>query len=239
MLHGSATSRTEPVQNQLPVDDWRQDTEARHSTRFLAAAMLGTVAGGFFALLATALSVYAMDSYGGSLFIGMPIVAGTVAGFVYNQPCMRGIGASMLVGMLSVAIGGLFLLLFAMEGVICLVMAIPIVLPLGMLGGFLGYALARMILLQSKLMLSEALVLALPTFALIEKSFDSHPIYLVESSVDIAASAQEVWENVISFPEINKEPDWYFFQHGIAVPLRARIEGQGVAAVRHCEFFNG
>ena len=214
-------------------------SEDRTVGRIMLSALIGVFIGGLFAVLVTALSVYVVESYGSALFMGMPIVSGTAAGFVYNQPSMRSLGASMVVGMISCLMGGLFLILFAMEGAVCLVMAVPIVAPLGLLGGLLGYAMAATILAQSKYMLGGALLLTVPLLAVCEQHWKRElPVYMAESSVIVDAPRTEVWKNVIAFPDITSPPEWYF-RYGVASPLRARIEGQGIGAVRHCEFTTG
>ena len=145
----------------------------------------------------------------------------------------------MIVGLISCLMGGLFLILFAMEGAVCLAMALPLVAPLGLLGGLLGYGLAATILAQSKYMLGGALLLTVPVLALWEKSQSAEPtVHVTESSVIVDAPRSQVWKTVIAFPEITSPPEWYF-RYGVASPLRARIEGQGVGAVRHCEFTTG
>ena len=211
----------------------------QNAGRMMLSALAGVLIGGIFAVLVTAVSVYAVQSYGTALFMGMPIVSGAAAGFVYNQPIMRGVGASMIVGLISCLMAGLFLILFAMEGAVCLAMAFPLVAPLGLLGGLLGYALAATILAQSKYMLGGALLLSVPVLAVWEKSHSAEPaVHVTESSVIVNAPRSEVWKTVIAFPEITSPPEWYF-RYGVASPLRARIEGQGVGAVRHCEFTTG
>ncbi|MDP6740772.1 MAG: hypothetical protein QF404_12260, partial [Planctomycetota bacterium] len=57
-------------------------------------------------------------------------------------------------------------------------------------------------------------------------------------AIEIDAPPQVVWENVVSFSEL-PPPDGWLLSTGIAYPLRARIEGQGVGAVRYCEFTTG
>ena len=231
-----------PSQRESKIDDKIAEQNIRikekSSTHFYGSAFVGTVVGGLFAVVVTAISVYSIKSYGGSLFLGMPIVSGAVAAFVYNQPVMRTFGASIGVGMMACVIGGLFLLLFAMEGVICLVMAAPLLLPLGALGGILGFAIARTILWQSKMMLGGTLIVAVPLMGIVENHLKSTEVYMVESSVLIDAPREAVWDNVVAFPEINSPPDW-LFRFGVAMPVRARIEGTGVGAVRHCEFTTG
>lgn len=226
------------------VDDEEQDPEMteshRRSVHMLGSAFAGIVVGGLFAVLLTAISVYAIESYGGALFLGMPMVSGVAAAFVYNQPYLRGLGGSIMVAMLSCVLGGLFLILFAMEGAVCLLMAAPLVLPVGILGGVLGYGMSALLISQSKWMLGGAgLVLAVPLMAVVEKSFFGElPVRVVESSIVIDAPREEVWQDVIAFPDITEEPDW-MFQYGVASPVRARIEGEGVGATRYCEFTTG
>src|SRR5437764_9190538 len=58
------------------------------------------------------------------------------------------------------------------------------------------------------------------------------------SSIEIDAPTERVWQNVIGFSELPEVPKW-FFRLGIAYPVRARIEGSGVGAVRRCEFSTG
>ena len=43
---------------------------------------------------------------------------------------------------------------------------------------------------------------------------------------------------MVSFEEIRTPPPWYF-RVGLAYPIRARIDGNGVGAVRRCEFTTG
>jgi hypothetical protein len=62
--------------------------------------------------------------------------------------------------------------------------------------------------------------------------------YCVVSSIDVAASPQDVWAHVVDFPPIASPEPW-LFRLGIAGPKGARIDGRGVGAVRHCDFTTG
>ena len=228
---------------QLPAnentDQQRSKKDAaylRDKTKMVYSALLGVVVGGLSALVSTLISVYTMHNYGSSLFVGMPIIAGAVAGFIYNQP-LRGIGGSMAVGTLSVLVGGTALLLFAFEGVICLVMAFPILVPVGALGGLIGWFLAKMIVLQSHWLLMQSAA-AMLLLCWVESHFSNYSIDRVESSVVVNAPIETVWNNVVEFPEIQSQADWWF-RLGIATPLRATITGNGVGAIRRCEFTTG
>ena len=59
--------------------------------------------------------------------------------------------------------------------------------------------------------------------------------YSVTSMVEVDALPEVVWSHVVSFSELLPVEDW-IFKTGLAYPLRAEIEGEGVGAVRHCVF---
>jgi len=60
----------------------------------------------------------------------------------------------------------------------------------------------------------------------------------VVSSIEIDAPPERVWPNVVGFSELPPPSEW-LLKTGIACPLRAHIEGQGVGSVRYCEFSTG
>jgi hypothetical protein len=64
------------------------------------------------------------------------------------------------------------------------------------------------------------------------------PLYECVTSVEVDAPPEVVWRRVISFPELPPPVDW-LSRAGVAYPIRARIEGRGVGAIRHCEFSTG
>jgi len=185
-------------------------------------------------LALTTIGVLFLGSYGVALFLGMPLLTGTIAGSLYNRSERRGILNSATVGAASVFAGCLSMLLFGLEGMICIVMAAPLVLPLGVLGGVIGYSIANAGRQPQSQILGALIVF--PLLAIIEPGpSDTRVAY---SSVEVAADAAQVWQAVIAFPEITEPPGGYF-EYGIAYPIRARIDGAGVGAVRYCEFTTG
>jgi hypothetical protein len=63
-------------------------------------------------------------------------------------------------------------------------------------------------------------------------------VFEVKTAIEIAASPEQVWTQVIAFPALPEPHEWYF-RAGLAYPQRARIEGMGIGAVRYCEFSTG
>jgi hypothetical protein len=64
------------------------------------------------------------------------------------------------------------------------------------------------------------------------------PVISVTTSVVIDAPVSVVWKNVIAFPPLDP-PKELMFRAGIAYPIGAKIEGEGVGAVRRCQFSTG
>ncbi|HEY8240256.1 MAG TPA: hypothetical protein VIH35_02365, partial [Kiritimatiellia bacterium] len=84
-----------------------------------------------------------------------------------------------------------------------------------------------------------AMLLVLPALMGAEERAHVAPaLHSVTTCVDVRAPPESVWRNVVSFPEITTEPEWLFRQ-GISCPMRARIEGRGIGAIRYCEFTTG
>jgi len=182
------------------------------------------------------ISVYLLSSYGAALFLGTPLMMGATAGFIYNRTTAHGYGSAVMLGLASVSVACAALLLFALEGMICVVMALPLLIPLGMLGGVLGKAIADATRRPPHELVAGLLVL--PLLASVEAYFSAAPTREVMTAVEIAAPPEAVWQNVVSFPELAPPDEWYF-RWGIACPQRARIVGSGVGATRFCEFTTG
>jgi uncharacterized membrane protein YhaH (DUF805 family) len=194
-------------------------------------------------LLATAIglgmigvSVYSMKLYGAALFLGTPFLMGSVTAFAYNMNAERNLGWTILLGCGSIVLAGSAILLFAIEGILCLAMAAPIALVLAVFGSILGWVVAKQVRYRPAA-LGIALA-ALPLVAGIEAKTSVPELHEAVSSIEIDAPPEVVWNHVTGFTELPPPPQW-FFKLGIAYPMRARIDGEGVGAVRHCEFSTG
>jgi len=175
-------------------------------------------------------------TYGAVLFFGTPLVMGMVAGFLANRPLPRSTKATTRIGVLVMFLAGGVLLAFAFEGLICLVMAAPIVMPLSIAGALLGKWIAEAT--NAGLAGAVPLLLVLPLLAGAESLTRDLPEHEVLTVVEVAAPPEAVWRHVVEFPDLPAPEEW-FFRCGIACPQRARIEGTGVGAIRHCEFSTG
>jgi uncharacterized membrane protein YhaH (DUF805 family) len=209
----------------------RHAVEDRFVPFFLSAA-----AGSGVMLGMIGLSVYVLRSYGAGLFLGTPFCAGFVVGFLYNRTHWRSEWATIAAVQLSILIAGCALLLFALEGAVCVAMAYPLAAVIALPGGVIG----RLVALQPQVRAAHltVMLLALPMLTGAESMQRYTPLREVVSVIDIAASPAGVWPHVVGFSEL-PPPSQLVFRLGIAYPQRARIDGTGVGAVRHCEFSTG
>ena len=190
-------------------------------------ARVGRVLSGAIALaaiLAGAVTLMRRGTYGLTIFLLAPFLLGVVVSWVKRPRDAR---QALALGFYSALIGCGLLLFVGLEGFICVLMALPLAIPLAMLGSWLAYQTAR----------SAALFLLLPP-SLIFDTTAKPPVYPVHTAIEIAAPPETVWKNVVSFSELPAPDEWYF-RAGLAYPMRARIEGTGPGAVRRCEFSTG
>ena len=141
---------------------------------------------------------------------------------------------------LAVACG--LLLLLAFEGIICIVMALPVAVPVVLLGSAVGYFIqSRPMHSADSVRLMLVPLAALP--CLIGAESATHPeapLFCVRTRVEVRAAPNRVWPHVIRFNPLPRPSasDWVF-RTGVAYPVKAEIEGQGVGAIRRCEFSTG
>ncbi|TKC06953.1 SRPBCC family protein [Pedobacter frigoris] len=184
--------------------------------------------------LLTLLGIYGIGSYGMYLFVLIPLLMGISATWLYTFG--REVAYKHKAAFLTLLVSLLLLLVFAIEGLICIGMASPILLLFLWTGSYIGYGISR-----KKIVHGQAVILFLflvtPLTAFVETTIPP-VVRPVTTSIVIKASPEEVWKNVVEFPEL-KAPTEFIFKTGIAYPINAVIEGRGVGAVRHCNFTTG
>lgn len=193
-----------------------------------------------FGLAVTVFGAQVLNSYGWGLFVALPFVLGFASAVIYGQRRPHSLWSCIHVACLSNVLLGAALLALAYEGVMCLLMAMPIAIPLAAFGGACGYLVQRRPSFQAgaPAFLSSVL-LFVPGLQLTEhRLVRQPPEFVVRSAIDINASPEQVWDQVVAFSEIASPTEW-MFRAGIACPIRAEMMGSGVGAERHCVFSTG
>ncbi len=178
--------------------------------------------------------------YGWAIFVGLPFCMGFLSSLIHSLREEQSLRRCIAVANATVLLVGAGLILFAIEGVVCLIMAAPIAFIIASIGGALGYAVQKTFRWRSESpRLFCSIIVLLPLVMGLEHAVPpTLPLLEVKSSVVVNASPENVWRNVVSFSEL-PPPKEMIFQLGIAYPIRAEIFGCGVGAVRHCNFSTG
>jgi uncharacterized membrane protein YhaH (DUF805 family) len=181
-----------------------------------------------------------LQTYGWGLFVALPFCMGMFSVLLYSYHGPRGFGESMSVALLPLAILSAGLLIVAIEGVICILMVAPLAVGLAALGGFLGYTIQSVHWMSRHVpSVLSVILFVLPGAFGVEGAVRLEiPRYVVHSAIEIDATPEEVWHQVVAFNEI-PAPKELLFRAGIAYPIRAEISGTGPGAVRRCLFSTG
>lgn len=180
-------------------------------------------------------------TYGLVLFLGLPAAGGFLSAWLLTlrrrrtaRDCSRAAAWALLEA-------GIAALLFALEGILCLSMAAPLLFPVALFGGHLAFHLQESRWLRRRRSPAALLVVLLgaPVLMGTEAVIDPEPPLLeVRTEILVDAPPEAVWPRVVSFPALPEEREW-IFHTGIAYPKRAEIHGHGPGALRLCVFSTG
>jgi uncharacterized membrane protein YhaH (DUF805 family) len=219
----------------VPRPTWPRTAPVPVMDELLKSGLLGIAAALAITIPTVLISVYLKRSYSVGLFLGTPFTIGAISAHVFNQRYARSAWQTIQVVLVSLVLAAATLLLFAAEGAFCLALALPLAVPIAVVGGLFGRAIA----LRSAERPSRTGMAALvaPLLVLVEPR-PPVPFHEVVTVVEIDAAPEAVWRRVVTFPDL-PPPSELLFRTGVATPVRARIEGTGVGAVRYCDFTTG
>ena len=204
--------------------------------RVVWSALVGVGAGTALSLSMVLFSVFVVGQYGAGLFVATPFVMGAVSAFLFNLRRPLGLFPNVTLAVVTVGVTSGTLMLFALEGALCLAMAAPLGLILAGMGVILGRQLAALELRRPIL----GSIVLLPALIGLEPPPGEAILHEVRSEIVVDAAPEVVWGKLAEWPELKlPDPPQWFFQQGIAYPMRAHIEGRGVGAIRYCEFSTG
>lgn len=214
----------------------RGEPEARRADDVdLANVMRGVLAGVAIIVAAVLISALTLGAYGWGLFVATPFVVGMTTGYIVNRRTPQTGGRTMSHVLAAGALGGLALLMLALEGFMCIILVAPLGLAAAALGGAFGRAIAMFGHDGNKPLMSVAILPAL--FALEASMPPAIPIDTAET-IDIAASPDAVWRAITSEQPIGLSPGLPGVA-GLAYPVRSRLLHEGVGATRLGVFSTG
>lgn len=201
----------------------------------IAHVVQGVLAGVAIIVLAVLVSAVTFGAYGWGLFVMTPLLVGITTGFLANRRNLMSLGRTMFVVLAAAALGTVALVMFALEGVMCILLAAPLGGIVAAIGGAIGRALARTGKSRNRPLMSVALLPAL--FAIDAATPPAVPI-ASRATIDIDAPPAAVWSALTSSTRIAGGPG-LIGATGLAYPIRGRLIGTGIGAIRLGEFSTG
>jgi len=186
-------------------------------------------------------AISGLGSYGLSLFLALPFVMGYIAVWVHSRAHSVAFIDVVVLVSLTVLLTGAGIAAIAIEGIVCLVMAAPIAWLLALIGGSLALVIhAAPGMRNEQLSTFGVVLLSLPMLMGLEHASPPQvPRFQVHTSIEIAAAPEVVWKRIIAFPPLPKPNEMLFRYAGIAYPIEAHIQGEGLTADRECRFSTG
>jgi hypothetical protein len=201
-----------------------------------APAVQGLIAGVALTLFAVAVGALVFGTYGFGIFVVSPFVIGaTTAYFANRQSEIDGLQTAQLV-VCATVLGGIALMIAALEGAVCIILAAPLGIGVALMGGALGRGIALTTRRSPTQTIAGAallpLVFALETILPATTSFDTY------ETMEVNAPPELVWKSIVHMSPIDA-PLALPFRLGVAFPVGGEILGEGVGAVRRGEFSTG
>lgn len=171
--------------------------------------------------------------YSVSLILAMPGVQGLIGGLVRGpRKHSAGDGLALIAALwMADMLGGILLL---REGVICLVMATPLLWVIMAIGYVVGRLLARWKGAgKASISLTPLLIVAVVAETLGPVP-DAH--FTVTDQVTVAAPPDYVWRYVVDYPDNPAPPKYWLWSIGLPYPTHSVAPVQAVGQRRDCRF---
>lgn len=175
-----------------------------------------------------------------TLLLTLPFLLGAYATFILDPHGRRskenGYLRAMLIVMAAFMLGGLIF----REGLICLLMAGILWMPMIMLGAFTVKRIQKGYLDKSR-PLETSLIAVIPAMLLGADLVIPQQIstYEVQRSITINADADDIWPLLLSLPDISSNEGRFTTAQSIVRiprPRSAVVTGQGIGAIRHAQW---
>ncbi|HEX7038218.1 MAG TPA: SRPBCC family protein [Pseudomonadales bacterium] len=185
---------------------------------------------------AVAFGTLLVGHYRTGLFLHMPFLIGATTGYFVNVGGDIGLSPTLRTQALLMVIAGMALIGAALEGVVCLVMALPLTLPMALLGAVLGRSIALSIHRRTLNAIGAPLLLL--GILLAEDVVPGGGTFVERHGIEIDAPPAIVWSVLVDMPPI-EEPPALPFRLGVAYTTGGHLTGGGVGALGIGAFSTG
>ncbi|MCC5814059.1 MAG: hypothetical protein JJT78_04830 [Leptospira sp.] len=175
----------------------------------------------------------------GFVFI-LPFTIGYITVYFSQKSTRDVIAFRIFAPWLTVTLSLLLTMIAGLEGTICLIMALPIYLLMGSLGGITAGIVANIKdRKRNHLILAGLLFLPFGSGYMeqgIEMPSENRHVY---TSIVIEADQDTVWSNITAIPLITEEQNGFFYFMGFPKAKEATLSYPGVGGVREAKFEKG
>jgi hypothetical protein len=193
----------------------------------------------FVGLGLVALSITVFRHYDLGLMIGTPLVVSFLSAFCTSFKQTVTYYRALTDSVLSILVLAGLILVSALDGLICILMALPIAFVQALIGAALGRWIGSVGNSKLATILPVMSIVLVPGMLTVEHvTMQPEVKRKVVTTVLVNAPIQRVWNSVVAFPRIAQPPSG-ILSLGIAYPLESYIKGTGVGAIRHCVFTTG
>lgn len=205
----------------------------------LKAVVLGTLSGTAMGLVAFFFLTPNNPGMGDTLFLLVPVVAGFSIAMV-----ARRLDTAVAVALLSVIASLVILIAMGREGILCAILAFPLILA-GLAVGVGIAVLTRKLLANFKTSPTTMgiLLLAGPILVVSGKHLERPTLQqprteTIQTAVEVNDSPEHVWSNILSIDHVQADKPILMYI-GLPIPQRCALQGQGIGAKRTCYFDTG
>ncbi|MGQ2800725.1 hypothetical protein ACT54M_09850 [Leptospira santarosai] len=178
--------------------------------------------------------------YGSLLFVAFPLSTGLlIVTFVFLISAKDSKWKLLYVGIttLLVIVFSVFMfLLYGKEGLICVLMALPLIIVLLFIGGLIGSFIYHKI--WSKYLIILTVLFFNVSSYVYDRNDQNFEKREVQTSIEIDASKREVWERIVSPFEFG-EAENFFLRNGVSYPVSMKIEESNGSRFLYCDYTNG
>ena len=203
----------------------------------LGTALKGLFAGLIVSVALEVVSTLVFGTYGFFLFFASPFLVGCTTAYIGNRRTDIGSRATAKLVLGACFLGAVGLLAIAVEGVVCLVLATPLIAFFAWIGGIVGRTIAVHGPGAAPRYTAMSLSV-LPLFLAIDVIAPPHVAFQSSENIEVSAGDRDVWDAIVHMGPIPNPPAAPF-RWGLAYPMSGSIHGSGVGAIREGVFSTG
>ena len=186
------------------------------------------------------LAILGTSTYAYAIFAAVPFASGFTAAYLINFAKPVAVSDAVVATFLSLLLQVVVIMLFLVEGLICILMAAPLIAIFAVLGCAAGRAFANS---QRRRRSGPPMMLSvfalLPALLMAEARQMISPAQgRVQSELVIEAPPEKIWEYLVELDSL-PQPKELLFRAGIAHPIATSTEGSGVGSRRSCVLSTG